>query len=83
MGTLDGDKILSVLNQTLPKKLKSIMFPWNFSTINVNYFSNLVENWKGPKPFTMKFDDYQAQWTYWTWTNFSYCRSRIRKFSHD
>jgi hypothetical protein len=52
---LDGDKIFSVLNQTLPKKLKSISLPHGTISINDDSFDNLMKNWKGPKSFTVKY----------------------------
>jgi len=53
---IDGDRILAVLNQTLPKKLKSIIINNMISDININSFDNLMKNWKGSKPFTIKFN---------------------------
>ena len=50
---LFGDEIFVALNQTLPKNLKTIVFEDPFS-ISEGSLDNLINNWKGPKPFKIK-----------------------------
>ena len=51
----NGDRILTVLNQTLPKRLGSIICDYKVSNINDNSLAILMKNWRGPKPLTMRF----------------------------
>src|SRR6185369_8573434 len=51
--TIDADKVLAVLNQTLPRNLKSIKFGHEF-TISENSLEILMNNWKGPKPLEFR-----------------------------
>src|SRR6185369_829809 len=55
---IDGDKILAVLNQTLPKKLGSIICTCQVSIINDYSLAILMENWRGSKPLTIKFHNH-------------------------
>ena len=54
---LDGDKIIAALNQTLPKKLNTIIFE-NTDIFEGNSLDTLVDNWKGPKPFKIELIGY-------------------------
>ena len=48
---IDGDRILAVLSQALPKKLKLMIINDEISNISDNSFDNLMKNWRGPKLF--------------------------------
>jgi len=52
---IDADKVLAVLNQTLPRNLKSIYFRRKF-TISDNSLEVLMNNWKGPKPLEFELN---------------------------
>ena len=51
---VDLDKVLVVLNQTFPKKLKSISFPHTTTIISYHTANKIMENWKGPRPFKLE-----------------------------
>ena len=47
---LNSNKIFEALNQTLPEKLNTIIFNCKVE-ISDKLFDDLMNNWKGPKPF--------------------------------
>jgi hypothetical protein len=55
---LDCDKILTALNETLPGNLKSITFACEVYNISNHSLDILMKNWRGPKPLTIGFDNY-------------------------
>ena len=58
VNTLDCDKILTALNGTLPGNLKSITFACKVYNISNHSLDILMKNWRGPKPLTIGFDNY-------------------------
>jgi len=55
------DKIFAALNQTLPKNLKTIVLADSFN-ISEGLLDDLINNWKGPKPF--KIESLDAGYTF-------------------
>lgn len=51
--TFDGDKIIKILNEVLPKKLKRLEFNQEVTIYNKKLLNLLIRNWKGSKLFTI------------------------------
>ncbi len=54
---IDGDRILTLINQSLPKKLNIIIFE-DQVTFSDNLLENLMVNWKGPRPINIGLHAY-------------------------
>ena len=55
---IDGDRILTILNQILPKNLDTISFEGDV-VLSGDSFENLISSWEGPRPINISLSSYQ------------------------